>query len=1003
MEAEKEREKNRDAKKRKPSGQIRDGERSPDSRDRRNADRDRPNGSGTGRTSPRRNPPPDGQDDRQVEQIAMDRLMPLSGRQRFSEQYMPYLWAALALFLTVCFILDVAGKADTPQEHPMGYVGYWICRVLFGLFGWGAFLLPAVNVMMTVSWRRYCREHMVSFQISMSVLFMLLLAAFIHVCVCSTDTAYLTAVPTVLFRTGAALKSGGVLGGWLGWLMYMGLRLPGSIVLMVIAMPLVCMFLLGVTPKDAAMKLRTLIRRAVRARRDRADTERKRRQAEFEQREQTAQQPAAGQKKDGEGRHREDRGRTEETADAADAEPLRGQDSLSGHAVQTAASAEKAVSPAEDDAASADTDTREAAERRAVWVDPVTGEVLREGGMHREEAAADGGSVGQADSAEAESPAGERPVADHTEIDMDAEPERTDELPSPDDPATDSPDADADAGGVTADSSAAGMPASASGGRTAVPVTVLPPDTSVMTEASGAPESELPAESAAQTDAVLPDKSSYVFPDVSLLTRGNDKFEADPVQIEKNIQILRSTLESFKIRIKSISCSCGPTITRYEVRPEAGVRIRSISALVDDIALNLAKSGVRIEAPIPGKSAVGIEVPNDSPSLVYLRNLLETPEFKNAKSRITACLGCEVSGRPVLFDINKMPHLLVSGTTGSGKSVCINCIILSILYKATPEEVKLILVDPKKVEFSVYRNIPHLYCPIVTDPKKAAGALYSAVAEMERRFELIEEVGVRNLAGYNEVTAGDNEHPPIPQMIIIIDELADLMMTAPADVEAAICRLAQKGRAAGIHLILGTQRPSVDVITGLIKANVPSRIAFTVMSQVDSRTIIDVAGAEKLIGRGDMLYAPVGAAKPLRVQGAFVSDQEVEKVVDFVKSRNEGPTYDEDFMQTIEIEAARCGTGKKHDSDSISLDDLGGAGGDGEDPKFWEAVEIAVNENKVSTSLLQRRVGLGYGRAAKIIDRMQEMGFVGPSDGNKPRKMLLTQQDLAEIKMNKRK
>ena len=642
--------------------------------------------------------------------------------------------------------------------------------------------------------------------------------------------------------------------------------------------------------------------------------------------------------------------------------------------------------------------TRAAAEKRAVWVDPVTGEVLREGGMHGGTAEPGGQSAGEASDAGAETPAVTRPVADRMEIDMDGvpEPERTDELPSPDDPLSGLPQIPGD------ERASAGGRVIRTDGQNTVHITVLPPESAALTGTPDNPVEGLPDEEVTSAGNTAPDAPEYVFPPLDILTKGSSRFEADDSQIQKNTQILQNTLESFKIRVKSVSCSCGPTVTRYEVKPEAGVRVRSISNLVDDISMNLAKAGVRIEAPIPGKSAVGIEVPNDNPSIVYLRNLLETPEFRNAKSRITACLGCEVSGRPVIFDINKMPHLLVSGTTGSGKSVCINCIILSILYKATPEEVKLILVDPKKVEFSMYRDIPHLYCPIVTDPKKAAGALYSAVAEMERRFELIEEVGVRNLAGYNEVTAGDNEHPPLPQMIIIIDELADLMMTAPADVESAICRLAQKGRAAGIHLILGTQRPSVDVITGLIKANIPSRIAFTVKSQVDSRTIIDVAGAEKLIGRGDMLYAPVGATKPLRVQGAFVSDGEVESVIEYVKEHNEKPVYDESFMQTIDAEAARCGSGKKRGGEDLSLDDIGGAG-DGEDPKFWEAVEVAVDANKVSTSLLQRRLELGYGRAAKIIDRMQEMGFVSPADGNKPRKVLLAPQDLAEIKMNKRK
>lgn len=989
-------------KKRESSAQNADDSRASARGGNRRAGRDYRDGSEDGNSAPRRDAPPEGQP---PEQIAMDRLMPMSGRRRFSEQYVPYLWAALALFLIVCFVLDVVGRAESPQEHLMGVVGYWICRVLFGLFGWAAFLLPAVNIMMAISWRRYCRERMVAFQIAMSALFMLLLSAFIHVCVCTSDEAYLTADPGTLFRTGAAFESGGVIGGWLGWLLYMGLRLPGSIVLMVITMPLVIMFLIGITPSDAFSRIKGLIRRAVQANRERSAARRRQKEEEHadrlraEQRDRMAERRRTMRETE---KHSPEPNRQPKEAVPAvvPAEDTAAPGADGEQSADSVATAPDGTGAAEADIvpAASDPDTRAAAEKRAVWVDPVTGEVLREGGMHGGTAEPGGQPAGDDSDAGAETPAVTRPVADRMEIDMDGvpEPERTDELPSPDDPLSGLPQIPGD------ERASAGGRVIRTDGQNTVHITVLPPESAALTGTPDNPVEGLPDEEVTSAGNTAPDAPEYVFPPLDILTKGSSRFEADDSQIQKNTQILQNTLESFKIRVKSVSCSCGPTVTRYEVKPEAGVRVRSISNLVDDISMNLAKAGVRIEAPIPGKSAVGIEVPNDNPSIVYLRNLLETPEFRNAKSRITACLGCEVSGRPVIFDINKMPHLLVSGTTGSGKSVCINCIILSILYKATPEEVKLILVDPKKVEFSMYRDIPHLYCPIVTDPKKAAGALYSAVAEMERRFELIEEVGVRNLAGYNEVTAGDNEHPPLPQMIIIIDELADLMMTAPADVESAICRLAQKGRAAGIHLILGTQRPSVDVITGLIKANIPSRIAFTVKSQVDSRTIIDVAGAEKLIGRGDMLYAPVGATKPLRVQGAFVSDGEVESVIEYVKEHNEKPVYDESFMQTIDAEAARCGSGKKRGGEDLSLDDIGGAG-DGEDPKFWEAVEVAVDANKVSTSLLQRRLELGYGRAAKIIDRMQEMGFVSPADGNKPRKVLLAPQDLAEIKMNKRK
>ena len=492
--------------------------------------------------------------------------------------------------------------------------------------------------------------------------------------------------------------------------------------------------------------------------------------------------------------------------------------------------------------------------------------------------------------------------------------------------------------------------------------------------------------------------ADYLFPPTELLaknTSGNEGITDE--EINENIDRLMDTLTSFKIRVQSITCACGPTITRYEVKPEPGVRVRSIANLVDDIALGLAKTGVRIEAPIPGKSAVGIEVPNDKKLTVYLRDLIENKNFAEMKSKLSACLGEDVGGRPIMFDIAKMPHLLIAGATGMGKSVCINSIIVSLLYKAKPDEVKLILIDPKKVEFSIYKDIPHLHVPIVTEPKKAAGALASAVAEMERRFTLMEDVGVRDIANYNRITKDDPDMEFMPQMVIIIDELADLMMTAPDDVESCICRITQKARAAGIHLIVGTQRPSVDVITGLIKANIPSRIAFTVASQVDSRTIIDIAGAEKLIGRGDMLYAPVGISKPMRVQGSFVSESEVEAVVEFIKKHNGKAIYNDQFTKQIDKEAEKCGLGGKKSAAEASDD---GEDIEGEDSKLREAIKIAVEDQKISTSLLQRKLSIGYGRAAKIIDRMQEMNIVSAPDGNKPRRILITLQQYREMYLN---
>ncbi len=488
----------------------------------------------------------------------------------------------------------------------------------------------------------------------------------------------------------------------------------------------------------------------------------------------------------------------------------------------------------------------------------------------------------------------------------------------------------------------------------------------------------------------------YIFPPISLLTQ--DDSTRDPnirEELKEKADKLVETLNSFKVKTKIVDICRGPTITRYELLPEAGIRVKTIAGLVDDIALNLATSGVRIEAPIPGKSAVGIEVPNKNPSIVHLRTLLEDPRFKENKSKLYVALGQDVAGASIFLDIAKMPHLLIAGATGMGKSVCINSIIMSILYKATPDEVKLILIDPKKVELSIYNGIPHLHTPVVTDPKKAAGSLAWAVNEMERRFSLMEEVGMRDLKNYNEITKNDPDYETLPQMVIIIDELADLMMTASDDVEQSICRLAQKARAAGMHLIIGTQRPSVNVITGLIKSNVPSRIAFTVASQMDSRVIIDRNGAESLIGRGDMLYNPVGAMKPLRVQGSYVSEVDVEKIVEYIKAHCGAPQYSQEVIEQIEREAARCAAGKKGALQSLD----GGEVSQDEDPMFRSALELAVESGSISTSLIQRRLSLGYGRAAKLIDRMEQLGYVSAPEGQKPRRVLLSKQDYLELSM----
>ena len=493
-------------------------------------------------------------------------------------------------------------------------------------------------------------------------------------------------------------------------------------------------------------------------------------------------------------------------------------------------------------------------------------------------------------------------------------------------------------------------------------------------------------------------KPPYRFPPVSLLTLPDIVDEGNiSAEVQSNAEKLVTTLDSFKVHTRVTGYSRGPRITRYEVVPDAGIRVRAIANLVEDISMSLATSGVRIEAPIPGKSAVGVEVPNSSPTLVRLRGMLDTEKFRNFPEKTVVCIGGDVTGQPVYCDLAKMPHLLVAGATGMGKSVCINSIITSILYKASPDDVKLIMIDPKKVEFGIYAGIPHLLVPVVTDPKKAAGALSWAVNEMERRYGLMEQTGVRDMKSYNRYVeeTGDGEH--LARIIIIIDELADLMASAADAVETSIARIAAKARAAGIHLLIGTQRPSVDVITGTIKNNIPSRIAFHVSSQVDSRTILDFAGAEKLLAHGDMLYAPAGMSKPIRVQGSFVEDKEIDRVVSFLKSNNEvDSTAGEDIMADIEREAEKCVPQKKSGGDeggaNIPTDDDDGH-------LLWAALEIGFEYGKLATSLLQRKLSVGYGKAAKILDTLQEMGCVSAPEGSKPREILISREEFKEMRM----
>ena len=489
--------------------------------------------------------------------------------------------------------------------------------------------------------------------------------------------------------------------------------------------------------------------------------------------------------------------------------------------------------------------------------------------------------------------------------------------------------------------------------------------------------------------AVAVEDEHYEYPPVELLSKGTKKaIKGGAKALTEVATRLQKTLYSFGVQAKVENVSVGPAITRYELKPAEGVRVSKIANLADDIALNLAAETIRIEAPIPGKQAVGIEVPNTEKETVHFRDVVESDAFQDSKSKLSVALGKDVAGNMEIADIAKMPHALIAGATGSGKSVCINTIITSIIYKAKPSEVKFVMVDPKVVELSVYNGIPHLLIPVVTDPKKAAGALAWAVQEMDNRYNVFAQKGVRDLKGYNALAEKEEGTGTLPQIVIIIDELADLMMVAAKEVEDSICRLAQKARAAGMHLIIATQRPSVDVITGIIKANIPSRIAFAVSSQVDSRTILDQVGAEKLLGKGDMLFYPSGAPKPVRVQGAFVSDEEVEKIVSFVKS-NGVATYNEDILDSIE-------NSNKTDKE---IADEAAAGDDDTDPLLMDAIDVVVETGQASTSFIQRRFKVGYARAGRIIDQMEERGVISGYQGSKPRQVLMSMERLQELKM----
>ncbi|MBQ2708425.1 MAG: DUF87 domain-containing protein [Clostridia bacterium] len=945
---------------------------------------------------------------------------------RMRHQLAPYIFVIAAIFLVVSYLI-----ADST-----GFVGGFLKNSMFGLFSSAAWAIPFLLVNMAIFWKRDVEAGSVGYKVTFSVLVATFASVLVHAFALHGGKMAETFHVVELFKSGCEHIGGGIFGGYLGNLLLRGFGFAGTLILSCALLLLFGIFLFGMTPHMFVVYIFTGIRDwkdGLGTRMSDAKVEREQMLAEYETR--RAEQLALRQQQAA-------------AAAAAHAQAVANERARQMRAAQQASVKKPRRRPVNDalseeyipDTAPIQVTASEVVEPPmatpipAVELAPAT--YTPEPVEFDEAAFTEAQAEAQAEAAEAANVVeSDAPPFDTEESDApeaaadDAKPQDEMKLsffrkvkkaapePAPEEEEginlakifaeDDAPPFDLD------EPAEPGMPDEEA--------LVTSAELDLMVERSRlqpepiAPEavdddddededepvSEPPLTELARSyvsEAVKPEAPApeYMFPPINLLKMNRETESVDlSGEIQQTANKLVETLRSFNVKTKIINVSRGPTITRYELQPEIGTKVRSIVNLVDDIALHLATGGVRIEAPIPGKEAVGIEVPNRTTSTVYIRELLEHSAFKSAPSKVTTGLGMDVAGNPVFLDVAKMPHLLIAGTTGSGKSVCINSLIISMLYKARPDEVKFIMIDPKKVELNVYNGLPHLIVPVVSDPKKAAGSLHWAVTEMERRYDLIEGAGVRNLKGYNQSIANDPTAEKLPQIVIIIDELADLMMMARDDVEESICRIAQKARAAGMHLILGTQRPTVDVVTGLIKANVPSRIAFTTMSQMDSRTIIDTVGAEKLIGRGDMLYAPIGSVKPTRVQGCFVSDEEVEEVTTFIKNNYGTRDYDQSVMETIEREAQLCGNKKATVSGDGDVEANDG------DPMLTPAIELAVESGKISTSLIQRRLQLGYGRAAKLIDAMEDMGIVGPPQGQKPRDVLISKTEYMEMKLRR--
>lgn len=866
---------------------------------------------------------------------------------RVIHRLMPYILGVIAIFIIACFLL---AKVD----GAMGDLGLLLKNLFFGFFGWPAYFIPLVLLDLIVYWRRYVDLGVLRRKIIFGSSIPLLISSLIHSLAVGINYGWKDWLSSIFgfgadvtsnWSYGIRLHGGGFFGGLIGGFMRCLIGYVGSVIVIIAVLALAIIFYVGLSPRhfiDMLSAASSRIKDKLGARRERNASYKAQESLETEDKPIEQLPPP-----------RRHRSRKHTAAEADDGEDIEA-------AIPAPAEEE------EDAPAYSGVKLRPAGEE---GFDPDAVEVI--GSIETKHA-----------QAENEKKRTVTPIRSVSEAQSDSDLHQL-----------------------------VDSVLFAENGATAKQAVEEAP-TLEITEAQVA---DLPAEEeasdAAESDGiVLPENAkkkqtfdqlaAYIFPPLSLLhestSPGRDAINAE---LRANAETLIEKLESFNVKLAKIEYSRGPTLTRYELYPAPGVKANSIKNLQTDIAMAL-QAKIRIEAPIPGKSAVGVEVPNKSSSTVAIRELLESEQFKKASSKLFACLGKDITGEPIFIDVGKMPHLLIAGTTGSGKSVCINSIIISLLYKARPDEVQFIMIDPKKVEMSMYNNLPHLRVPVVTNVKKAAGTLNAAVGEMEHRYELFENNLARDIDGYNRMMkAEDPDFIPLPRLIIVIDELADLMMSAPSEIENSIVRLAQKARAAGIHLIVGTQRPSVDVITGLIKANIPSRIAFAVASGVDSRTIIDTVGAEKLLGRGDMLFCPIGAQTPIRAQGTFVTDDEVVAVTNFVKENSTGAQYDNDFLTRIEKESEQIITvtpGAKRSAGGMG----GGAASSSAecfDELFFDALKLAVESGTVATSFLQRNINVGFGRGARIIDRMTKLGFVTPPEGTKPRQVLLTAPQLAEL------